>query len=553
MREFQLLIDGEDVEGDGWTYVLRASAMIRDTVGTFNLKRALELGRHEGPVPDIVEARCAKGNREHSRQAVAAARRASREFTRLPLYIRMEIVRQCHQGFIDHKDELIELMVIEGHPRRLAEWELSGMIRGTDKNALDWHRAQFDSEFTVDGERIQLVRKPDGVVCVNPPQNAPGSNGAMGIMALLAGNTLVVKAPHSCPMSVMYIYRNIVQPALNANGAPAGTLNIISGHAQQMVRDWIASPDVDDILFFGGSDVGLKIGADCVAAGKKPVLELSGNDGLVVWEDADLSAAAKSLSECFYGSAQICMVPKFALVHPRVADKFIAELLDIVRDIRPGYPETDDTLLSPVLKADQFYDYLGEAREFGAEMLCGGSRVDVSGEPKEDGLFFEPTVIRVSGLSNARKLSCVTEETFFPLLPIVVATPTEEADLVESMIEFLNENRYGLRNSLWTRSDRVGRSFAEGLTNGGQLKINSSHIGFHSYLSTHGGTGRTGGPFGELNYVALRTSHLQGIAWGTGEVQPIDQLVHAPCRSPERGRVPASGLRGFPHVSGVAS
>lgn len=527
MYEFPLFIGGQDIDGDGWTYVVSASELLKDTAGAFNLKRSLELGRHTGEIPDTVAARCAWGSRELCSTALKAARDASTEFALIPLGERIDFARRCHKAFLENLDTLIELLVIEGHPRRLAEWELSGVIRGCDDDTLDWYRTQFDSSHGADGERVQLVRKPDGVVCLNPPQNAAGSNGALGIMALMAGNALVVKAPRSTPLTVMYIYRNIVQPALESIGAPPGTLNIVSGDSRQIMRDWINSPHVDDVLFFGGSDVGLKVGYDCVAAGKKPVLELAGNDGFVVWEDADLPAAARALSECFYGSAQICMVPKYALVHPKVADAFTRELLKVTATITPGYPDDPDTLLSPVLKADQFYDYLAEARESGAEVLCGGHRIGVDGARQDDGLFFEPTVIRVDGLTGARQLSCVREETFFPMLPLVVpdAADLGDGDLIEKMIGFLNDNHYGLRNSIWSSCPQVADRFAQSVSNGGQLKINNSHISLHSYLATHGGTGRTGGPFGELNYVALRTSHLQGILWGTGNVRPIDALV----------------------------
>jgi len=90
------------------------------------------------------------------------------------------------------------------------------------------------------------------------------------------------------------------------------------------------------------------------------------------------------------------------------------------------------------------------------------------------------------------------------------------------MIAFINANEYGLRNSFWTGDDAVAHRFADEVSNGGQLRINASHIGFVSYISTHGGTGRTGGPFGELNYVGLRTTHYQGITWGDGNPQPLD-------------------------------
>ncbi|MDQ2939464.1 MAG: aldehyde dehydrogenase family protein, partial [Actinomycetota bacterium] len=155
-----------------------------------------------------------------------------------------------------------------------------------------------------------------------------------------------------------------------------------------------------------------------------------------------------------------------------------------------------------------------EARQAGAEVLTGGRQVDVRGQPADAGLFLEPTVVRVEGLSRARELRCVREETFFPLLPVVVPEAVADGELLAEMVEFLNANEYGLRNSVWASDETVISSFAERVTNAGMLRINDSHIGFDPVLATHGGTGMTGGPYGELHYPILRTSHLQGIAIG---------------------------------------
>ena len=168
-------------------------------------------------------------------------------------------------------------------------------------------------------------------------------------------------------------------------------------------------------------------------------------------------------------------------------------------------------MLSPVFKHDQFFDFLSQAREAGCQILTGGERVDVDGTPDPSGFFLQPTVIRVDGLKGARELSCVRDETFFPMLPIVV--PGENGpELLEQTLSFMNSNAYGLRNSLWSSDEHVIETFVRGLSNGGLLKINDSHLDCLSILATHGGTGRTGGPTGELNYVILRTTHLQGIS-----------------------------------------
>ncbi|MFL5782745.1 MAG: aldehyde dehydrogenase family protein [Thermoleophilaceae bacterium] len=514
MRSYPLLIDGQDRDGQGWNYTVKASALLKDPIGTFNMKRALDLGQMDpgDAPPDVVVGRCAWADRREGAEALEAAARAAREFSRTPVDVRRAMSAEYHDAILARAEEFVDILVWEGHPRRLAEWEVRGMIEGTAPDTMEWNFAQLRSEVERGERRIVVTRKPDGVVCMNPPQNAAGSNSALGFGAILAGNSLVVKAPRSTPLSVMFLYREIVAPLLERHGAPPGTLNLISGDTKQILRQWIGSPHVNDVMFFGDSTVGLKIGADCVANGKKAVLELSGNDAIVVWEDADLETAAAAMCECFYGSSQICMVPKHAIVHPDVADELIERLLERVAGIRPGFPEDPGVLLSPVLKADRYFSTLAEAREGGASVLCGGRRVDVTGEPSEQGFFLEPAVVRVDGLTEARVLECVREETFFPVLPVIVPSAGEREGLLDRVIDFMNANDYGLRNSVWASDEQVVERFVHEVTNAGLLKVNESHIGFAAPLATHGGTGRTGGPHGELHHPILRTSHLQGAA-----------------------------------------
>ena len=160
----------------------------------------------------------------------------------------------------------------------------------------------------------------------------------------------------------------------------------------------------------------------CVAAGKKPILELAGND-IVSWSGRTptSSYAAEALTESFYGSGQLCMIPNQVVVHPEVADELIAELAEKVTQLRPGYPEDDGVLLTPVLRNEKFYELpcrcLREGRRGDLRRLgpaTGRHQVDA-------GMFLEPTVLRVAGMRRARDMLAVRTETFFPLLPVVVA------------------------------------------------------------------------------------------------------------------------------------
>jgi acyl-CoA reductase-like NAD-dependent aldehyde dehydrogenase len=483
------------------------------------MRRMAELQSGRKPVAEddeVVAGRCAIAGREDVDRALEAAYAARRTAAAVPLEDRRALASAAHRDIARHAAELAELLVAEGHPRRLAAWEIESILEGSGDETMDWCFGQLRQEFRVDGRRILLLRKPDGVVCLNPPQNAAGANASLGISVLLAGNTLVLKAPRTSPLTTMHLYLEIVAPLLEEADVPGGALNVVCGSTKPILRTWLESPLVDDVMFFGDSRVGLEFGLECTARGKKPVLELAGNDGFVVWADAELDSAAAALVESFYGSSQICMVPKYALLHPAVTDDFIELFLEHVRGLRPGYPEDPEVVLSPVLKAGMFDDYLAEARERGAEVIAGGERMDVAGRPAADGPFVQPTVIRVDGIEGARELRCVREETFFPLLPLVVAEVAPPDVLLDRALTFVDSNEYGLRNSLWARDDAVVEAFVGSLRNGGLLKVNDSHLGMAPYLAGHGGTGLTGGPHGELHYPMLRTTHLQGVSVADG-------------------------------------
>jgi acyl-CoA reductase-like NAD-dependent aldehyde dehydrogenase len=422
--------------------------------------------------------------------------------------------------------ELVELMVAEGSPRALAQWQVAGLLELFSPQTLDWCESQLRQDFQHGPRRLTVRRVPDGVVCVNPPQNAPAASALFGITPLLAGNAVVVRAPRSAPLGVMYALRELVVPALAELGAPPGVLNVFCARPAPTIKAWLDSPLVNDVFYTGDVERGLAFERDCVASGKKPILELAGNDCVVVWRDADLELAVEALTECFYGSGQICMVPNQVLAHPEIADELLDRLSRAAAEIRPGFPEDPDVLLSPVLRTERFFAYVNDALAHGASLVHGGRRLEVDGSVCDTGLFLEPTVLRVDGLADCRRIEAVRSETFFPLLPVVVPAPTPDDELLPALLGHVNSNPYGLRNSLWAKDPAVIDWFAARVVNGGLLKINDSHIGFLPYLPTHGGTGLTGGAFGEANYPMLRSSHLQGVSIADG-VRPRDAVFGA--------------------------
>lgn len=520
-------IGGVDIPGDGWIYTVSARALLEDVFTAVKVKRALDRSTDPAPAElahPYVVGRCALASDEDSRAAIAAAGAAADTWAAVPLAHRLELGRLFHDALHAQRQRFLDLLVAEGVPIRLARWELTGLLRAFSPQNCAWYGRMMHSEFTDGPRRLLVRRQADGVVCVNPPQNAPAPMAGVAVEALMAGNAVIVRAPRSVALSTMFILRELVVPALAELGAPPGTLNLLCGRPQGVLNDWLLSPEVDDIVYFGGSDDGLAFERECVARGKKPVLELAGNDGLVVWRDADLERVVEAVLEAFYGSAQICMVPNYLVVHPEAAE----ELLDLIKreigEVRPGFPDDPRVLLAPVRRSERFFSLLSQTLDGGAELVCGGNRMEADGSASDSGVFIEPTVVRVEGLAGARGFEAVRHETFFPLLPVVVPEPEADEDvLLERVLDFVNANQYGLRNSWWTGSAAVAERVLARVRNGGLLKINDSHIGNPAYLPSLGGTGRTSGVFGEANYPILRTSHLQGVSIATG-VRPWDEV-----------------------------
>jgi acyl-CoA reductase-like NAD-dependent aldehyde dehydrogenase len=518
LRTYQSYVNAEQVPGDDWVYVLNADSLLEDVFANLTLKRKLEQGRlAPEELPASVVGRVAKADRATVERAVDAAAAAAPVWGAMSAQTRIDTVgRLLHASLSAHAEDIAAILVEEGHPLALARWQVSGMLECFGPESIGFYRSQMLQEFHRGERRLQVRRQPDGVVCLNPPQNAPLSSALLGVTSLMGGNALVVRAPRSAPLGVMYVMQEIVAPVLEQVGAPPGTLNVVCGDPAPMLACWLAHPAVDDIIYFGSSDNGLKFEVRCVEAGKKPVLELAGNDVVTVWKDADVELAAEALTESFYGSGQLCMIPNQVLVHPDVADALVECLVRQIGHIRPGHAWEPDVLLTPVLRNEKFFHCLKDARDKGAEVVCGGSAMQLDETRDPNGIFLEPTVVVVRGVDGARELEAVRHETFFPLLPLIVAEPAPDDQLLETFVEFVNSNHYGLRNSLWAKDPRVVDEFVTRVRTGGLFKVNDSHIGFLPYLPTHGGTGLTGGVFGEANYPILRTTHLQGVSISQG-------------------------------------
>jgi acyl-CoA reductase-like NAD-dependent aldehyde dehydrogenase len=528
VRHFPLYLGGQLVDTAERAYGISVRAVLDpDQAKAIGLWRQLRQGSeeelHSHP---YVLGSCALSTLEHGEAALRAAADALPRWLAVPLDERIALARVIRDRFLEYRAELGAILRAEGCPAVLVEAQFNSVLCAYDDGALAEFRGLMWREVETGGRRLIMRRRPDGVVCVDPPFNTPLA-GLFACLALVAGNTMVVRVPQSSPISLCFALHHIVIPALVESGVPAGTLNVLCGDYELHMPQWLESPLVNSIFYFGSSENGLALERKCVEKGKKPILELGGNDGVLVWRDADLDRAAEALAECFYASGQVCMAPRYVIAHPDIAESLVKRVQAIAAGLRPGDPDDENTMLSPVLRTTTFFRFLEDALAKGATKVCGGERIGIDGRPDPEGLFIEPTVIRIDGLARARSLAAVREETFFPLLSVLVPEPALDDTLLEQAIAFLNANTFGLRNSLWAEDPAVIDRFVDAITNGGLLKINDSHLATVPFLSTHGGTGRSGGTYGESNYPFLRASRLQGVAIATERLRPRDSLSGA--------------------------
>jgi acyl-CoA reductase-like NAD-dependent aldehyde dehydrogenase len=205
------------------------------------------------------------------------------------------------------------------------------------------------------------------------------------------------------------------------------------------------------------------------------------------------------------------MVPKIALIHQDIYNKLLQKMLDRTKKLKAALPSDPQTTLSPVAKIQEYFEFLNDALEKSAQILYGGQRINYLNQEDENGFFIRPCLLKIVDQKKIWGMKLLKEEIFFPLLPLVKISGKDDK-IFEEIINLTNSHEFGLRISLWISSPKYLRKFAKELDNCGLLRINSRHIGFSPYLSTHGGTKKSGGPFGEMNYIWQKTSHLQGIS-----------------------------------------
>jgi acyl-CoA reductase-like NAD-dependent aldehyde dehydrogenase len=350
----------------------------------------------------------------------------------------------------EHADELAELDVIDSGLLRLyAGFIVQFAVDGIEYYS-GWPSKLHGSVPAVPREfAVHQVREPLGVVGAIIPWNGPTAGAAMGVFALCAGNSVVLKPAEQTPMTAVLI----AELALEA-GIPPGVFNVVQGTGEIAGAALVAHPEVDAITFTGSNATGRAIQAAAAARVKRVSLELGGKSPSIIFPDADLEAASAAAMAGVWGaSGQVCTCGTRVLVHERVYDEVVDTIVERSRGIRIAGGFDPDAEMGPVVSAEQLrriQRYVQIGQDEGAELALGGARHG------EHGYFHQPTVF--TGVRNDMRIA--QEEIFGPVMAVLKFSSEEEAYRIANDVE------YGLAAGVWTndlaRAHRATRALRAG-------------------------------------------------------------------------------------------
>jgi succinate-semialdehyde dehydrogenase / glutarate-semialdehyde dehydrogenase len=410
---------------------------------------------------------------------------------------RGDVLRRAYDVITERADELALLMTLEmGKPVAESKAEIayaSNFFRWYSEEAV-----RIDGRFTVNeagAGRVLTLKQPVGPCVFITPWNFPLAMGTRKIgPAIAAGCTMVVKPAKQTPLSMLMLAQ-----ILEEVGLPGGVLNVITAQSSgRTMEPLIKDPRTRKLSFTGSTEVGRTLIQQSADQILRVSMELGGNAPFLIFDDADVDSAVEgALIAKMRNGGEACTSANRFHVADGVASEFAEKLAARMGAMKVGRGTEPDVKVGPLIDDTQrgkVAELVDDARERGAKVLVGGSRVDGAG------YFYEPTVL-ADVPDDARLLG---EEIFGPVAPVRAFSSDDEA------IAAANDTEYGLVAYVYTRD--VSRAFKviEGLDTGmiglNQGMVSNAGAPFGGVKAS--GYGREGGPEGiqeylETKYVAM--------------------------------------------------
>lgn len=427
-----------------------------------------------GAVVDTVPAATA----EDVAKAVACAKEAQKEWAKVPVYRRAEIMYKFI-GLVERdKEDLARTLSNEtGKCISEARAEIGNIpiaFKAFSERAKHFYGQTIPEGMEAGQDKTVLIvkKEPLGVVAAVIPFNFPCDLFDQKVApALLTGNACIVKPSTDNPLTLCKLSH-----LMNEAGVTPGAIEIVTGRGGTVGTALTTNPDVHLVTLTGSTEVGIETAGHCAKNLTHVALELGGNDAFIVMEDGDVDLATDELIwGRMYNTGQVCCASKRFLVHKSRVEEFTKKAIEKISKINRADPATDEAEMGCLISeaaAIKVEKQVNLTVEQGGKILLGGKR---------KGAFYDPTVI-----GDVPKTADVAKdmEIFGPVVPIIAFETEEEA------IAIANASKFGLCGCVFSENMRTAARVANALECGGAV-INGASF-FRSFEMPFGGYKHSG-------------------------------------------------------------
>lgn len=430
-----------------------------------------------------------RGSRQDAEAAIAAAKQASRSWSRSSIQLRHDILQKVSTELLARREELGRLLAREEGKtlgEAIGEVVRAGQIFGFF--AGETLRLSGEKLPSVrPGVDVDITREPVGVVGIITPWNFPIAIPAWKIAPALAyGNCVVFKPADLVPGSAWALADIIIR-----SGVPDGVFNLVMGRGSVVGDALLASRDVHAISFTGSVATGRKVAASSVEHMRKFQLELGGKNPLVILDDANLQTAVECAANgAFFSTGQRCTASSRLIVTDKIHDSFVEALKERLGKLVVDDALKDGTHIGPVVdqnQLDQDLSYIAIGKDEGAKLAWGGSRLE-RGTP---GYYLEPALF----IETTPEMRINREEIFGPVASVIRVKDYDEA------LALANDTEFGLTAGICTTSLKHASHYKRNVESG-MVMVNLPTAGVDYHVPFGGRKASSYGPREQGRYAA---------------------------------------------------
>lgn len=358
------------------------------------------------------------------------------------------VVRDLGNALREYKDPLGDLVSLEmGKIRAEGRGEVQEMIDICDF-AVGLSRQLYGLSMHSERSYHRMYEQwhPLGVVGVISSFNFPVAVWAWNsAIAAVAGDPTLWKPSSSTPLTAIAI-QHIVNRVMADNNLD-GLFSLVIGSGRDVGELLLNDPNIPLVSFTGSTEVGRHVAEAVARRFGRTILELGGNNAIIVAEDADLDLAVRAILFGAVGTAgQRCTSTRRIIMHHDIADDLTQRLVDAYKQVRIGDPLDDSTIMGPLVTSDaveEMFEALEQAKEDGGKVIFGGKML-----PDKGPNFVQPTIVKMPNQTEI-----VKQETFAPILYLM------EVDDLDGAIRLHNDVPQGLSSAIFTESMRKAEAF----------------------------------------------------------------------------------------------